>query len=239
LPFKIIISGFTLNKEEKRIYSFIKRNFFYRPKNMSLFMEALCHKSKAKKININSNERLEYLGDAILDAIVADFLFLEFPNSDEGQLTRIKAKIVNRASLSMIGGEMEIRKVLIYDSSRPINLSSLEGNALEAIIGAIFLDGGFVRTKKIILKIIKSHYGDFTAVLKQEIDFKSKLHIWCQKNRLHLEYRLQSEEKKGEKWEYFMEVFIDNKPYGKGQGSTKKSAEQEASKETLELIGEF
>ena len=238
MPFKFTFSSF-LNKEEKRLYKFIQREFSYRPKRIDYFIEALTHKSKSKKINSTSNERLEFLGDAILDAIVADFLFLEFPQSDEGQLTRIKSKLVNRASLSMIGGEMQIRKVLIYDDSRPINLESLEGNALESIIGAIYLDGGFYKAKKAVLKIIVSHYGDLASVLKEEIDFKSKLHIWCQRNRLPLEYRLQSEEKNGEKWEYFMEVFIDNKPYGKGKGRTKKSAEQQASKETLELMGEF
>ena len=238
MPFKFTFFSF-LNKEEKRLYKFIQREFSYRPKRIDFFIEALTHKSKSKKINSTSNERLEFLGDAILDAIVADFLFLEFPQSDEGQLTRIKSKLVNRASLSMIGGQMQIRKVLIYDDSRPINLESLEGNALESIIGAIYLDGGFYKAKKTVLKIIVSHYGDLASVLKEEIDFKSKLHIWCQRNRLPLEYRLQSEEKNGEKWEYFMEVFIDNKPYGKGKGRTKKSAEQQASKETLELMGEF
>jgi len=238
LPFKFPFSSF-LNKEEKRVYKFIQREFSYRPKRIDFFIEALTHKSKSKKINSRSNERLEFLGDAILDAIVADFLFIEFPQSDEGKLTRIKSKIVNRASLSMIGVHMQIRKVLIYDDSRPINLESLEGNALESIIGAIYLDGGFYNAKKAVLKIIVSHYGDLASVLKEEIDFKSKLHIWCQRNRLPLEYRLQTEEKIGEKWEYFMEVYIDNKPYGKGKGRTKKFAEQQASKETLELMGEF
>ena len=152
MPFKFTFSSF-LNKEEKRLYKFIQREFSYRPKRIDYFIEALTHKSKSKKINSSSNERLEFLGDAILDAIVADFLFLEFPQSDEGQLTRIKSKLVNRASLSMIGGQMQIRKVLIYDDSRPINLESLEGNALESIIGAIYLDGGFYKAKKSLFHI--------------------------------------------------------------------------------------
>tara|TARA_Y100000385_G_scaffold60233_1_gene58574 strand:+ start:419 stop:1138 length:720 start_codon:yes stop_codon:yes gene_type:complete len=239
LTVKSLFSRFFFKNEEKNVSNFISDKFFYNPKKIELFIQAVTHKSKTFHNKKQSNERFEFLGDAILDAVVADFLCREFPNSDEGQLTRIKSKIVNRKSLSSIGIDMKIRTVLDYDNSRSINLASLEGNALEAIIGAIYLDAGYDQVKKSILKIIISRYGDFTDVLKEEIDFKSKLHIWCQRKRYALEYKVISEKIISGSWDYSIEAYINNKPYGQGRGPNKKVAEQIASKETIELLGGF
>ena len=102
-----------------------------------------------------------------------------------------------------------------------------------------YLDGGYNQVKKSILKIIISRYGDFTDVLKEEIDFKSKLHIWCQRKRYTLEYKVISEKIISGSWDYSIEAYINNKPYGQGRGPNKKVAEQIASKETIELLGGF
>lgn len=227
-------------KEELEIIRFILLKFGYRPKNVNFFIKALTHKSS---ININeaelSNERLEFLGDAILDAVIAEFLFLKFPKEDEGYLTQVKSKVVSRKTLSEIGDALELRNYILYDKTRTINVSTLEGNAFEALIGAIYLDGGFEAVKNSISKHIFRKYADLNKILEEEIDFKSKLVIWCQKAKLKLEFRIIKEENVQGNWQYEIEVVINEKQYGKGTGNSKKFAEQAASKETLILVGEM
>jgi ribonuclease-3 len=203
------------------------------------FKIALTHKSISNTSEkLDSNERLEFLGDAILDAVITDFLYQKFPHEDEGYLTKVKAKIVSRKSLAEIGKSMKIADHIVYQKGRSIRLSTLEGNAFEAVIGAIYLDGGYDAVKKAInTKVFRIHV-DLPTLLEQEIDFKSKLFIWSQKNQLKLSFITLKEEFNHGKWTYEVEVIINNKTFGKGFGETKKQAEQMASKETLSLMGE-
>lgn len=182
---------------------------------------------------------MEFLGDAILDAVVAEQLFLQFPDENEGFLSKLKSKIVNRKTLSEIGKKMEIRAVLKYNQSRAINLATIEGNALEAIIGAIYLDGGFDKAKHSLNNYVFRKYLDFHKLLSEEIDFKSKLLIWCQKKKLLIEFLVISEIHLNGIWHYEVKVEINNNEFGFGKGLSKKSAEQSAAKETLELLGEI
>jgi ribonuclease-3 len=212
--------------------------FGYRPNDLKYFQKAVTHKSFVQSNDQHSNERLEFLGDAVLDAIIADFLFERFPEEDEGYLTKVKSKVVSRKSLADIAEAMEIRKVMRYNSTRSINLSTIEGNALEAILGAIYLDGGFDAVKKSIRQHIFRKYVDLNRILEEEIDFKSRLFIWCQRGKLQLDFRVLSEESMNGTWQYIVMATINDRDYGKGVGSSKKMAEQAASKETLELMGE-
>lgn len=216
---------------------FIISRFGYRPKKISYFEQAITHKSNANSKYIDSNERLEFLGDAIIDAVVAEFLFARFPNEDEGYLTKIKSKLVSRKTLSEIAEEMEIRQVLRYHKGRSININTLEGNAFEAIIGAIYLDGGFEQVRQTLEQHVYRKYVNINKVLEEEIDFKSKLFIWSQRNKLSIDFEIISEVNKGSSWEYKVIVLINEQKYGLGTGSSKKAAEQVAAKETLELIG--
>ena len=220
------------------IIKFIIQNFGYRPTDVNIFKKALRHKSLSSG-DLNSNERLEFLGDAILDAVVAEYLYNKFPGDDEGYLTKLKSKIVNRKTLSEIGEKMGLREVIKYSQSRTINLSAIEGNAFEALVGAIYLDAGFERTKKTLNTHVFPKYIDVQRLLEEELDFKSLLFIWCQKKRLNLEFVLHSEENIEGSWLYTIRVAINKKEYGEGKGSTKKEAEQLASKETLQLMGEI
>ena len=220
------------------IIKFIIQNFGYRPNDLCIFKKALRHKSLSSG-DLNSNERLEFLGDAILDAVVAEYLYNKFPGDDEGYLTKLKSKIVNRKTLSEIGEKMGLREVIKYSQSRTINLSAIEGNAFEALIGAIYLDGGFNKAKVSLQNFIFRKFVDINKLLEVEIDFKSRLFIWCQKKRLTLEFVLHSEENIEGSWLYTIRVAINKKEYGEGKGSTKKEAEQLASKETLQLMGEI
>ena len=227
------------SKEELELFGFILKKFGYRPKDLKYFFKAITHKSFRNQEIEFSNERLEFLGDAVLDSVVADYLFVKFEDEDEGYLTRIKSKIVNRKTLSDIGEAMNIRDILRYNQARSINLNTLEGNAFEAILGAIYLDGGYDSVKKSVQNYVFRNYVNINRLLEEEIDFKSKLFIWCQKKKLQLSFDVLKEVNTGSGWVYEVEVEINGKRYGRGKGSAKKLAEQESAKETLELLGEF
>ncbi len=213
--------------------------FGYRPNDLSLFRKALSHRSIVHNDDQNSNERLEFLGDAILDAVVAELLYQKYPGNDEGYLTKLKSKVVNRKSLSEIGERMQIRTLLQYNASRNLNLSSIEGNAFEAIIGAIFLDGGFDKAKKSLQNHVFRKFVDLNKLLEEEVDFKSKLIIWCQKKRLTIAFVVENEAHVHGAWEYTISVHINNREFGIGKANAKKQAEQLAAKQTMDLIGEI
>jgi len=226
-------------KDEKGLIRFIAKRFGYSPNKTSYFFQAITHKSLSNNSDSeSSNERLEFLGDSILDAVVAEYVYNRFPNDDEGYLTKIKSKLVSRKTLSSIAEEMELREIIRYQRGRTINLNTLEGNAFEAIMGAIYLDGGYEAVKISVNNHVFKKYVDLTRVLEEEIDFKSKLFIWSQKNQFKLDFVVLSEENHGGNWTYSVLATVNEKEYGRGVGSSKKMAEQAASKETLELIGD-
>ena len=228
-----------LAKEDQRIEDFMWERFGYKPKRFELFHRALTHKSIANQDDRNSNERLEFLGDSVLDTVIAEMLYNKFPEEDEGYLTKVKSKLVNRSTLSSIGHEMKIGSVLNYDKGRSIRMETIEGNAFEAIIGAIYLDSDLATVQKSVEDHIFIKYIDVNQVLEEEIDFKSRLYIWSQKNRLGITFEVFSEENKGGTWEYKIRVIVNETEYGIGTGSSKKRAEQSAARETLMLLGEI
>lgn len=225
--------------EELFLIKFIINHFGYRPSTLNYFKLAVSHRSGDIKEDIESNERLEFLGDAILDAVVAEYLFKKFPGNDEGYLTKLKSKVVNRKTLAYIGEKMQIRAVLNYNQSRNLNISSLEGNAFEAIIGAIYLDGGFEAAKKSLQNHVLRKFVDLNKLLEEEIDFKSRLIIWCQKKRMKIDFIVIDEQHIHGAWEYEVSIQINKRDFGRGKASSKKQAEQVAAKQTLELIGEI
>ena len=226
--------------EELQVIRFVLAEFGYKPQKTSYFIQALTHKSSlTDHEQLAANERLEFLGDSILDAVVASFVYDKYPEIDEGQLTKIKSRIVNRKSLSAIGERMGIRKYLIYSQGRSINLAGLEGNAFEALIGAIYLDGGFDKTQSVLKNTVFRKHLNLNKLLEEELDFKSALFIWCQRKKLALEFILSDEQFIEGKAVYHMTVQINRTAYGKGKGHSKKDAEQAAAKETLALMGEI
>lgn len=226
------------SKGDLDLVSFLIKKFGYRPKNIQLFINALTHKSYSNTKNgVESNERLEYLGDTVIDLIVAEYLYDKFPEKDEGFLTKVKAKIVNRKMLASIGGELELEKHIKYKTGRSIRIATIEGNAFEALIGAIYLDSDYETTRKVFRSRIIRTYINLNEVLEQEIDFKSALLIWGQKNKLKIEFRITEEAAKENNYQYTSTVYITDKAWGLGKGQSKKEAEQHASNETLGLLG--
>lgn len=228
------------SEEDLILIRFLIKRLGYRPEKVALFKRALTHKSISNASDEQlSNERLEFLGDAILDAVIAEYLYANFPSEDEGYLTKVKSKIVSRSTLSSIGEKIGLHEHIVFQKGRSIRISTLEGNAFEAIIGAIYLDSDFDTVKKVVCNHVLRLYLDLPQLLEEEIDFKSKLFIWAQKNKLKLDFNVISQENANGKWSYTSEVIINEKPYGRGRGETKKNAEQAASKETLTLMGEI
>ena len=226
--------------EDLILIRFIIDVFGYRPRNLFYFKKALSHKSIAIHNDVlESNERLEFLGDAILDAVIAEYLYEKYPGDDEGYLTKLKSKIVNRKTLSEIAEKMGIRQHLNYSTVRTINISSVEGNAFEALMGAIYLDAGYEQVKKSVRNHVLRKFVGVDQLLEEEIDFKSRLIIWCQKKKLALSFVILSESNHRGISNYEMQAIISEKVYGNGQAGNKKEAEQLAAKEALKLIGEI
>ena len=225
------------SSEDKLLRDFLKNKFGVVPRDIELYKTALVHKSIGNVQNLQSNERLEFLGDSVLDSVVAEYLYHKFPQQDEGSLTKLKAKLVSRKSLSIMGESIAIRDHIQYLKGRSIKIATLEGNALEAIIGAIYLDRGYNVVKKVIEYHIFEKFVDLNKLLTEEIDFKSRLYIWAQKNKLNLEFVIKNEDHNGKFWVYESLVRINDKDYGMGSGTSKKAAEQIAAKQTLILMG--
>ena len=208
------------NKDE--ISRFIISTFGLSPKNVELYHVAFTHSSVAKKSEAN-NERLEFLGDSILDSVVAEYLFKKFPDKNEGELTQMKASVVSRDTLNAIGAALELNRFIKKTRSKQIN-RFIEGNTFEALIGALFLDHGYNKTQKALTKILVKH-SPIEEAERSEIDYKSKLYQWCQKNKMQLETRFINFEKDGELF-YRATLFIDDRLIGTGVAISKKLAEK-------------
>lgn len=230
---------FTKTKSDKDFKTWIKITTGYTPKNLVLYHQSFLHSSAAAKRDGNpiSNERLEFLGDAVLGAIIAEHLFKIYPYKDEGFLTQLRSKIVNGQNLKELSLKFGFNHQLKANLTKDEKLkSSAYGDAFEAFIGAVYLDLGYEKTKKFIIsKIIKFHI-DITELVNTDTDYKSQLQIYCQKNKLVLEYKLLSEEKQGANKIYIIQVVINDKLYIKFENFSKRVAEQKAAQLTLEEL---
>jgi ribonuclease III len=223
-----------LNQE---IRAFIKNAFGFYPKDTAMYEQALRHASAAQKIKPglkNSNERLEFLGDAVLDAIVAHYLYTKHPLTPEGELTKMKSKVVRRENLNTIGYTLRLDELLHLNLGRQEMHDSIVGNALEAIIGAIYLEQGYNVTRDIVLKILKQQGLD--TKVHDDVDYKSKLHEWSQKYKRTLEFKVLDHRNEGGASFYKVVLLVDGAEYGAGEGGSKKVAEQKASRQACDRV---
>lgn len=213
---------------DKSKYQTLKEILGFLPKNIHLYDQAFTHKSvvsdSSKK---ESNERLEYLGDAVLGAIVAEYLFKLFPYEDEGFLTTTRSKMVSRNFLNKLAVDLGI-DTFIQSANGTVRSKSMCGDAFEALVGAIFLDKGFKSCRKFVLEKIISDHIDIPSLLEQQ-DYKSDLVKWCQKNKKSFDFQIQ--EKRNDIGVYFScTLFIGGKEISKAESKSKKEAEQASSK---------
>ncbi len=211
------------------------------PGNLSLYRLAFRHKSVAQNIKKgvkNSNERLEFLGDAVLGSVVAEVLFKLYPYEDEGFLTELRSKIVNRVNLNQLARKLGFEQLIQYDN-RMVNSArqgSLLGDAFEALIGAVYLDKGYDFTRNfLITHIIKPHI-DIHTLEQTETNFKSKLIEWCQRHGKDITFEL-IENGDGESNKLFtIQASIDGEVMGQGKEFNKKNAEKLAAEKACEVL---
>lgn len=213
---------------------------FY-PNKIALYKQALMHKSAYKRRsqdrNLN-NERLEFLGDAVLDAVVGDIVYHHFNGKPEGFLTNTRSKIVQRESLNRIAVEMGVDKLIkSSDTVHNAHNSNLNGNAFEALVGAVYEDRGYDYCKRFMERRILKSLVNIDKIAYKEVNFKSKLLEWCQKNKLRIEYELVAEGKENAASPTFQSrVVIEGVECGQGKGYTKKESQQLASKDALQKL---
>ncbi len=185
---------------------------------------------------MQNNERLEYLGDAVLGTIVAEYLFKKYPNSNEGFLTKMRSKIVKRKSLNKIGDKMGLDVMLSEYNNTRLSRSML-GNAIEALVGAIYLECGYRRTKNFVIRKMLRNYINVHDLERFDDNYKSQLLEWCQKNGQTVSYKLLARYKFEKRDRFKVAVMVDGEKIATADDFNKKSAEQMASERAMVALG--
>lgn len=208
-----------------------------KPGNALLYRTALSHRS-VKETADENNERLEYLGDAVLSAIVADYLFKRYPYKGEGFLTEMRSKMVNRQQLNDIALKMGLKKLTFYNKfDNSLKGSQIFGNTLEALVGAVYLDKGYVKTSNWVLKqiVIPHMFVDDLELI--DINLKNKLIGWANKNGKVLNFELAHEKMEGSRRLFTINAVLDGEILSQGKGYNKKDASQVAAQVAVEKLG--
>jgi ribonuclease-3 len=226
---------------EKKFKKAVELIIGTKPSNMEVYQLAFRHTSASKETSIKgfreSNERLEYLGDSVLGMVIAEYLFKKFPYKDEGFLTEIRSRIVNRETLNGIARKIGLDRLIEFDGNRrgmPPN-SSMYGDALEALVGAVYLDKGYRFTKKFITKELLTHY-DLDALINNNANFKSRLIEWAQREGKEVKFMIVQENGSRHFREFISQVSLDGEVFATGNGYSKKKAEQSAAEKACEQL---
>lgn len=224
-----------LSPEGRKFFLFICRTAGYWPHNISLYETAFTHRSAANFKHTNNNERLEYLGDAILDMLVAEILFRKMPKANEGRLTSLRAMIVSRKHLNGVAKKLEFCKKINYKASHNISNTHLPGDALEAFVAAMYLDGGL----RVVRRFVRKHIANDESIntfmnTGSEDNYKSRLLEWGQHRRLQIVFDTRVVDVDGSKVPAFCsDVVVDGHWVASGEGRAKKQAEQNAAYSAL------
>lgn len=228
---------FAFKKDEP--YSRLKRILGFSPTNMELYHLAMRHRSMNShraKDKLYNNERLEFLGDSILSSVVSDIVYHQFPEYREGDLTTLRSKVVQRATLDQLAVDIGLKPLIIsYSKTDSDKDKHITGNAFEALIGAIYLDKGYAQCKKFILSLIRDKFIDIEQLSRCEINFKSKFIEWTQRRKVSYQFHHTIQD--SAYGNYFLaELYVEGILVGSGNGHSKKEAEQRACKIALGTI---
>lgn len=227
---KIFSSKDSFEKQLRNIIGFT-------PGNIELYKTSLSHRSVKENSNEN-NERLEFLGDAVLSAVVADFLFKKYPYKGEGFLTEMRSKMVNRATLNEVAVKMGLKKITLYNKQdNSLKISQIFGNTLEALIGAVYIDLGYTKTKKWIMKTIIIPHMYMDDLEQLEINHKNKLYGWANKNGKVLEFETLDERFENGRRLFTVAAVVDGENIAEGRAFNKKDASQIAAQLAVEKLG--
>ncbi|MBO4645877.1 MAG: ribonuclease III [Bacteroidales bacterium] len=227
----------TPDKHDKKVATFLKNILGIRPRNLEVYCTALVHRSASgEKVDGHciNNERLEYLGDAILDAIMAEFLFKKYPLKPEGELTEMRSKLVSRERLGQLAFKLHLLDLITINPNA--HAKSAGGDAFEALVGALFLDRGYEKTKQIVLKRIFATYYNLDEVVMEESNFKSKILNWAQRNHKKVTFDHVVAEQKRSSRLYKARLLINGEVMSEGLEYTVKKAEQIAAERACEKI---
>ena len=207
-----------------------------KPRHLALYERALSHRSVSEEVAEN-NERLEYLGDAVLGMIIADYLFKKYPYKDEGFLTEMRSKMVNRHQLNDIAIKLGLKNLTRFNTSdNALRNSQIFGNTLEALVGAIYLDKGYERTKKWIMIQILGPYLSVDELELVEINLKNKLIGWAGRNNKDIQFETVGESAEGKRRVFTVAILLDGQRIAEGRGYNKKDAGQKAVEEAAKSI---
>ena len=226
-----------MNKEP---YSSLYKILGFYPDNIHLYEQAFLHKSSSVESGDGrwlNNERLEFLGDAVLDAVVADIVYKHFQNKREGFLTNTRSKIVQRETMNRVAVELGLDKMVVYSAKLSSHNNHMYGNALEALIGAIYLDQGYEVCYNFIQNVLIKKHVNLETSARKEVNFKSSLIEWSQKSKVEVSFEL-IEQFLDEDYNpmFHTEIRIEGIPAGKGTGYSKKESQQNAAQAALKKI---
>lgn len=226
--------------DKKEFSSRLKNILGFKPSNLRIYEMAFIHKSATHALHDGTrinNERLEFLGDTVLNTVLSEFLFEVYPDADEGKLTKIRSRIVNRQMLNKLSFSMEINSLLISHINKNNPIRNLYGDALEALIGSVFVDRGYSRTRRFIIDTIIKKHLDLSKIVATETDHKSQVFQWAQKLNRQISFNYNEDYDLIKKKTLFSTILrIDHEIFGEGSGSSKKEAEQKASLEAWTKI---
>ncbi|MDR1847029.1 MAG: ribonuclease III [Bacteroidales bacterium] len=232
---------FNKTKEDKELVMFLRYVLGCKPKNIFLYKQSLIHRSsshlgvKGYKIN---NERLEYLGDTVLNTVVGDYLFKKYPYQGEGFLTEMRSKIVSRASLNKLAVKIGLNKLIEYSKDFAGKFVSIDGDAFEALIGALYLDHGYKKTYKIITQKILNIHLDIDSLETAGWNYKSKIIDWGQKNRQKVSFEVIETSYVHSRKQYKVQVLINGEPMESAVDFSIKAADQLAAEKTYKKMEE-
>ncbi|WP_394342329.1 ribonuclease III [Taibaiella soli] len=220
----------------KQLVSQLEHILGFTPDHLPYYQLALMHRSKIEELAQN-NERLEFLGDAMLGAIVAEYLFKKYPTQPEGYLTEMRSRIVRRETLNNVALRMGLHKMVQYNQNdRGLSRSHIFGNALEALIGAVYLDKGFVKTRQFILNQMIRPYIDIENIENTDTNYKNKLLSWAQRGSHMLTFDTLDEKMEGSRKLFTIGIVLDGELVASGTGYNKKEAGQVAAQKALEQL---
>lgn len=224
----------TRTENDEIFYNNLKKIIGFKPKNLEYYKKAFIHRSIKevdKKTGLPLNyERLEFLGDAMLSAVIASYLFQEVPSGDEGYLTKMRSKIVSREHLNELGKDLDLFRFVRSNVVKSKFGENIHGNIFEALIGAIYLDRGYTYCKKFIFKRVIIPYVDVPKLEGKITSYKSLFIEWCQKVKNDFNFEVYEDSGNDTIKHFSVKLFLDGKIIAKGRATSKKKAEETAAK---------
>lgn len=234
---QFLTNFFFSNKEQSTFKKQLKNILGFIPGNIDLYKIALSHRS-IKEFSEENNERLEFLGDAVLSSIIAHYLFKKYPYKDEGFLTEMRSKMVNRQKLNEIALKMGLKKISLYNKNdHALKISQIFGNTLEALIGAVFLDKGYNKTQKWVENYIILPHLFINELENIEINIKNKLYGWASKNGKSVEFATLNESLEKGRRLFTIAATVDGQIIAQAKGFNKKDASHLAAQMAVEKLG--